>query len=326
MQLPEVVACIDYNFKDMDLFGTDLQNFLENKRIFVVQKVGSIIKVIFSTSVNSIDFTSYGTYLGLNNTEGNDFFEVLNFNTFRQMNKSLDFSKISIGKVKSLNFTDLRAKGIDSLPTSFSRDEVNYAEFCLDYMILSEKYQQLILSNLTSVITSVTPADILSNRLSMLELPTSYEFNNVTSQIILTNNIMQIFTLPIPLGFDYVLDYNIVMNNNTKFFFLFVQNPDSIQIIDSFYMNILFSMMFSFISVCFLNFIIWVVIGSCYYFFFKAILAPLKKINKEFKDLIFIKEKNIDHSIRKEKKTIKRNEKDEVGQSRFIETWESNFS
>jgi len=33
--LPEVIICIDYNFKDMDLFGLDLQNFLENKRIFI---------------------------------------------------------------------------------------------------------------------------------------------------------------------------------------------------------------------------------------------------------------------------------------------------
>ncbi len=149
--LPEVVICIDYNFKDMDLFGLDLQNFLENKRIFIVQQVDNIIKVIFSTSVNSINFISYGAFLGLNKLEGNDFFEVLNYNTFKQMNNSLDYSKIDVKKLKSLNYTELRSKGIESLPASYSRDEINYVEFCFDYLTIYEKYKQNIFSFLQPI-------------------------------------------------------------------------------------------------------------------------------------------------------------------------------
>jgi hypothetical protein len=317
--LPEVVICIDYNFKDMDLFGLDLQNFLENKRIFIVQQVDNIIKVIFSTSVNSINFISYGAFLGLNKLEGNDFFEVLNYNTFKQMNNSLDYSKIDVKKLKSLNYTELRSKGIESLPASYSRDEINYVEFCFDYLTIYEKYLQNISRNISYVINTINATDIETNRLYMLELPSSYEFNNSTGNININNNVMQIFTLPIPLSFDYIDDYNIVKNNNTKFFFLFVQNPDSIQIIDSFYMNILFSMIFSFISVCFLNLIIWVVIGSCYYFYFKAVLAPLKKINTDFKELVFIKEKNFEINNKK----LKRQEVLIDKPPRFINTIES---
>ena len=139
----------------MDLFGLDLQNFLENKRIFIVQQVDNIIKVIFSTSVNSINFISYGAFLGLNKLEGNDFFEVLNYNTFKQMNNSLDYSKIDVKKLKSLNYTELRSKGIESLPASYSRDEINYVEFCLDYLTIYEKYQQNISRNISYVINTI---------------------------------------------------------------------------------------------------------------------------------------------------------------------------
>lgn len=303
----------------MDLFGLDLQNFLENKRIFIVQQVDDIIKVIFSTSVNSFNFRSFGSFLGLNKLEGNDFFEVLNYNTFIQTNNSLDYSQIDQKKLKSLNYTELRSLGIESLPSSYTGNEVSYVEFCIDYLIIYEKYQQNISRNISYVINTINATDIQSNKLNMLELPSSYEYNNSTRNIKMNNNVMQIFTLPIPLSFDYIEDYNIVKNNNTKFFFLFVQNPDSIQIIDSFYMNILFSMIFSFISVCFLNLIIWVVIGSCYYFYFKAVLAPLKKINNDFKELVFIKEKNLEINNKK----LKRQELLIDKPPRFINTIES---
>lgn len=308
----------------MDLFGLDLQSFLESKRIFVVQLLGSIIKVIFSTSVKSIDFTSFGSYLGLSKTDGNDLFEVLNYGTFKQMNNSLDYSKIDLKKLQTLNYTDLKLKGgSEALPSSYTNQEVSYVEFCLDYLELSNKYRE-ILANLSTVFNTITSDEIINNKLNLFEQAYSYEFSNVTNQIMMKKNVMQIFSLPIPLSFDYILDYNIVKNNNTKFFFLFVQNPDSIQIIDSFYMNILFSMIFSFISVCFLNFIIWVVIGSCYYFYFKAILAPLKKINREFKELVFIKEKNVEsNGMDRKGKRRKTKFGDPDEQPRFIESFES---
>jgi len=292
----------------MDIFGLDLQNFLDKKRIFIVEIVDNKLKVIFSTSVNNKNFVSFGNYLRTNKTEGNDFFEVLNYNTFASMNSSLDYINLNKSKLSGMNCTDIKSKANVSL-YEYNREELNYISFCNNFFDIYQNYMNNILPNITEVIMNITNHQIQSKDLYLNELPGWYIYNNDTKNIEYSRNLMQIFTLPIKLSFDYIDDYNIIKTNNTKIFFLFVQNPDSVQIIDAFYMNIIYSMIFSFISVCFLNFVIWVIIGSCYYLYFKAILSPLKRINKEFKDLVFIKEKNL-NTIRKYKKSESEQEKD----------------
>ena len=306
----------------MDLFGLDLQSFLEDKRIYIVQKVDDTLKVIFSTSVNSADIYSFSTFLNLNKTEGNDFFEVLNYKIFKLMKESINSSNINWDKMKSLNISQIRKNSTYSAPSNYTKDEKSYVNFSVDYLNLYENYNKYIFNSISEQINSLKNEDITTDKLSPLHFDNTYIFSNYTNQILLAKTALEIFTLPIPLGFDYVNDYNIIKTNKTKFYFLFVQNPDSIQIIDSLFLNIVFSIIFSFISVCFLNFIIWMVLGTCYYFYFKAILSPLKKINNDFKELVFIKEKNIDiyniDSMKSNKIVV---EQENFG---FILTFESN--
>lgn len=304
----------------MDTFGNVLQSFLLNKRIFIVQMVDTTIKVIFSTSVNSSDFNSFGMSLKLNNNEGNDFFEVLNFNSFKSMNASIDYTKIDLVKLGKLNYTDINAIAYIMKNSTYTDDEKKYIDFCQQYTKMKMTYQSIIMKNISDFMSKNNENLIEPNLTSLNE---TYEFSNKTSSIIKTNNIMEIYTLPIRMGFDYYNDYNIIKKNKIKFYFIFVQNPDSIDIIDSLYLNIVFSLLFSFISLSFLNIIIWVVLGSCYYFYFKAIFTPLKKINRDFKDLVFIDEKNLD-SLKKNDKYAKSSFQSKTSKG-FISKCQSNI-
>ena len=318
----EVVVCFNYNFKDMDLFGLDLQNFLANKRIFIVQKVDDTIKVIFSTSVKSSNFSSFSTYLNLNKTEGNDFFEVLNYNIFYQMKESINMTNVNLTKMNSLNITEFHQNKTYPKDNNFSKNEISYLNFSINYLNLYENYNRSIYTIISGQIKNETNKYIKSDNLTALRLNHTYIFNNIKNQILLTKTALQIFTLPIPLGFDYENDYNIIITNATKFYFLFVTNPESVQVIDSFFLNIVYSLIFPFLSVCFLNFIIWVILGSCYYLYFKSILAPLKSINENFKELVFIKEKNLDIYSNNNFKT--KNPFEEEPNTGFFLSFESN--
>ena len=140
-----------------------------------------------------------------------------------------------------------------------------------------------------------------------------YDINN-------TNRSNEIYIFPINLNLNYKNDYNIEIVNGSNLYFVLVQEQVIDSTINELSKNILYTILFSFISVSFLNFIIWIVISSCFFFYFKAIFAPLKKIHREFNKLLFVNEKNHDND---KKNHVMR--KSTLVNSRCMRIWHSNI-
>ena len=128
-----------------------------------------------------------------------------------------------------------------------------------------DDYNDRIFKNLTKIKENNKNFEKVS-----LDKINKYDINN-------TNRSNEIYIFPINLNLNYKNDYNIEIVNGSNLYFVLVQEQVIDSTINELFKNILYTILFSFISVSFLNFIIWIVISSCFFFYFKAIFAPLKK-------------------------------------------------
>lgn len=281
-----LMVCSAFNFNDVQLYRSQVQSSLNNRKIFILYSDGYKLNVVFSSDYFPQEYTSYGQKLGVNNNEENDFFEASAQSIF------------------------------DKYMTNNTQSDATYKLKSI-YQEMESYYKENIFNKLIKMINAY---NIISQQITQenylevdsdsyyFNIPQTYDFFTNNNSIYLSKELNEdYYLLPITVNFNYNDDFKLTVTQKTNFYYLLTEKQVARnEKVSLFYSVIVleFSLYFCFLLA--VNVQVWVVFGMIYYFFFKGFLMPLKDINKLYRELFFInKKKNITYEDDEKEELLK---------------------